>query len=163
MKDLLDKLSSYNIFNYLFPGVLFAFFVTKLTSFQIEQKDIIEGAFVYYFFGSIVSRIGSLIVEPILLKSGFVTHAPYDAFIKAAKEDPKIEILSEANNTYRTICSLMVTIGIVILCDKILIYCPQLKGITPFALITALFLLYLFSYKKQTKYIVKRIQVNNTI
>lgn len=39
MKDLLDKISSYNIFNYLLPGVLFAAFVDALTSFQVLQRD----------------------------------------------------------------------------------------------------------------------------
>ena len=105
MKDLLDKLSSYNIFNYLLPGVLFAVFIDELTPLRIVQKDIVVGVFVYYFLGSIVSRIGSLIVEPLLREIGFVAFTKYEDFVRASKVDEKIEVLSEANNMYRTICA----------------------------------------------------------
>ena len=91
MKDLLDKLSSYNIFNYLLPGVLFAAFVDSLTSFHLVQKDPVVGAFLYYFLGSVVSRVGSLFVEPLLRRFNFVAFAPYEDFVRASKEDPKIE------------------------------------------------------------------------
>jgi len=45
MKDLLDKLSSYNLFNYLLPGVVFASIATKVTKFSFTQTDIITGVF----------------------------------------------------------------------------------------------------------------------
>jgi len=118
MKDLLDKLSSYNIFNYLLPGILFAVFVDDMTSFHILQNDIVVGVFVYYFFGSVISRIGSLLIEPLLRKWGFVKFAPYEDFVRVSKADPNIEILSEANNMYRTICSLMLCVGVVALYDR---------------------------------------------
>lgn len=35
MKDLLDKLSSYNIFNYLLPGIIFTALVEMLTSIKL--------------------------------------------------------------------------------------------------------------------------------
>ena len=66
MKELLDKLSSYNIFNYLLPGILFSVLASKTTELNLIQIDIILGVFVYYFIGLIISRIGSLIIEPIL-------------------------------------------------------------------------------------------------
>jgi hypothetical protein len=77
MKNLLDKLSSYDIFNHLLPGVLLAVFVDALTLLKILQKDIVVGFFVYYFLGSVVSRIGSLLVEAILRKFNVVrsTHS----------------------------------------------------------------------------------------
>ena len=114
MKDLLDKLSSYNLFNYLLPGVLFAAFVDALTPLKVLQKDIVVGMFVYYFLGSVVSRVGSLFVEPILRKTGFVKFAPYEDFVKASKADPRLEILSEANNTYRTLCAMFLSVSIAV-------------------------------------------------
>jgi len=68
MKDLLDKLSSYDIFNYLLPGVIFAVLAEKLTSFSFIKKDIILGVFLYYFIGLVISRIGSLFIEQFLKK-----------------------------------------------------------------------------------------------
>lgn len=161
MKELLDKLSSYNIFNYLLPGVLFAMFVDALTSLNVLQQDIIVGVFVYYFFGLIVSRIGSLFVEPLLRKSGLVTFAPYEDYIRAAKSDPKIDLLSESNNTFRTICSLMVCVGAVVLYDRASTSWPWLESAAPFILIVGLFVLFLLSYRKQTAYISKRINAAN--
>lgn len=160
MKELLDKISSYNIFNYLLPGVLFAFFVDSLTSFQILQKDPVVSFFVYYFFGSVVSRIGSLFVEPLLRRFNFVTFSSYEDFVRTSKTDPKIEILSEANNMYRTICALMVSVGVVVLYERATTYCTSISTALPWVLIISLFTLYFFSYRKQTAYIAKRIKVN---
>ena len=69
MKDLLDKLSSYNLFNYLFPGVLFAAFGDRLTSYSLLIDDIMIGFFIYYFIGLVISRLGSLFLEPLLRTS----------------------------------------------------------------------------------------------
>ena len=68
MKDLLEKLSSYNIFNYLLPGIVFVALADALTSFHFVQQDIVIGVFVYYFIGLIISRLGSIVIEPILSK-----------------------------------------------------------------------------------------------
>jgi hypothetical protein len=105
MNELLTKLSSYNVFNYLLPGVLFAVLASETTPFQFIQKDIITGVFFYYFLGLVVSRFGSLVIGPILKHLSFIKFADYKAFVAALKKDPQIEVLSEANNTYRTICS----------------------------------------------------------
>ncbi len=161
MKDLLDKIGSYNIFNYLLPGVLFAVAVDKTTSFQLLQKDIVVGAFVYYFFGSLVSRIGSLIIEPILKRYKLITFAPYEEYVRASKIDQKIDVLSEANNMYRTIVSLAVTIGFVALYDSAAKKWGCLYTYAPTILIVSIAALYLASYRKQTEFIKKRITVAN--
>lgn len=160
MKELLDKLSSYNIFNYLLPGVLFAALVDGLTSLQILQKDIVVGVFIYYFLGSIVSRIGSLLIEPVLRKAGIVSFAPYEDFVRVSKVDPKLDVLSEANNMYRTLCSLMVCVGAIVLYENASIYWPVLRAVAPTILIVGLFALYVFSYRKQTAYITRRIEAS---
>ena len=160
MKDLLDKLSSYNIFNYLLPGVLFAVFIDSLTSFRVVQKDPVIGVFLYYFMGSVVSRIGSLVVEPLLRWFQLVAFAPYEDFVRASKADPKIEVLSETNNMYRTFCALMVSVGVVALYERAATYWPWLTPALPWILIVGLFGLYLLSYRKQTAYVTKRIEAN---
>jgi len=106
MKDLLEKLSSYNIFNYLLPGIVFVVLADKVTTFRFAQQDIVLGVFLYYFIGLIVSRLGSLTIEPLLKWSKFVKFSPYADFISASKEDKSLEVLSETNNMYRTFCSL---------------------------------------------------------
>ena len=66
MSEILDKLSSYNIFNYLLPGTLFAVAGDAFTSYSFVQKDVLVAVFAYYFMGLVISRIGSLMIEPFL-------------------------------------------------------------------------------------------------
>lgn len=160
MKDLLDKLTSYNIFNYLLPGVLFAAFVDGLTSLKVLQKDLVVGVFLYYFLGSVVSRVGSLLVEPILLRMKFVQYTPYAVFVKAAKADAKIEVLSEQNNMYRTFIALFISVAVVAAYDKASIAIPFLHAAAPYVCIAGLLVLYLFSYQKQTAYVKQRVEAN---
>lgn len=110
MNELLNKISSYHLFNYLLPGCLFAVAGSKLTNRHLSQDNIALGLFLYYFYGLVISRIGSLLVEPLLKKLGFLKFADYRKFVSACKNDPKIEILSESNNMYRTICSLLLVL-----------------------------------------------------
>ncbi len=157
MKDLLDKLSSYNIFNYLFPGIIFVVLAERLTSVSLIQKDIVLGVFLYYFMGLVISRIGSLFIEPILKATGFVKFADYSEFINASKEDTKIEMLSESNNMYRTFCSVFLFLLVLKLYEYILSRIPAINDWNQEIILSVLLLLFLFSYKKQTKYITKRI------
>jgi len=106
MNELLNKLSSYNLFNYLFPGIVFAFIADKVTGYKFIQQNIIYGLFLYYFTGLVISRFGSLVIEPILRKLSFLRFADYKDFVAACKKDDKLETLLEVNNTYRTLCSL---------------------------------------------------------
>jgi hypothetical protein len=103
MKDILDKLSSYNIFNYLFPGVLFVILAKSTTSYDFVQEDNLLGAFLYYFIGMTISRFGSVIVEPSLKYIRFLKFTEYSRYVQASKQDSKVDLLSEVNNTYRTL------------------------------------------------------------
>lgn len=157
MKDLLDKLSSYNIFNYLLPGIIFVVLAEKLTSFSFVQKDIVLGVFLYYFIGLVISRIGSLFIEPILKKIKFVTFASYSKFISASKMDTKLDTLSEVNNMYRTFCSLFMFLIILKCYELITIKYSVISGWNSEILSIGLLVLFLFAYRKQTKYITKRV------
>lgn len=160
MKDLLDKLSSYNLFNYLFPGILFAVFSEKTTSYKFLQENLAIGVFVYYFIGLVISRIGSLLIEPIFKKFSVLKFADYKDFVAASKKDSKIETLSEVNNMYRTLSSMFLLLLFLKLYESILSTVPMLKNWNPHLLIVGLLTLFLMSYKKQTSYITKRIESN---
>ena len=125
-------------------------------------KLLIVAAFLAYFIGLIVSRFGSLIVEPILKKASFLKFADYADFILASKEDPKIEMLSEANNMYRTFCSMLILLMLLKTSELIEFKYQILKNINPYILIILLLVMFLYSYKKQTEYIVKRIKENKS-
>ena len=160
MKELVDKLSSYNIFNYLFPGTLFAYLGTKFTSYMIVQDNLVVGLFLYYFIGLIISRIGSLTVEPFLKWIRVVKFADYEDYVQASKSDSKIELFSELNNMYRTLCSLPIMLGVLKIYDGLLRNrIPGGDHTNDVFLLIGFLTLFLLSYRKQTKYVVKRVKI----
>jgi hypothetical protein len=157
MSDILDKISSYNIFNYLLPGTLFAVIGDAYSSYSFIQSDVLIAVFSYYFIGLVISRIGSLLIEPLLKKVGFLKFAEYGNFLAASKVDKKLDELSEANNMYRTLCSLFVFLLVLLAFDALATLYPALKIGAPYVLAVGLLVLFFFSYRKQTDYIVKRV------
>ncbi len=158
MKELLERISSYNLFNYLFPGILFAVLSKEITAYSFLHENIIIGAFVYYFIGLVISRFGSLVIEPILKNLSFLKFADYKEFVSASKKDSKVELLSEINNMYRTITSLFVLLLLLKLYETVESQFIQLEDWRPYVLLVLLLIMFLFSYRKQTNYITKRIQ-----
>ena len=158
MKEFIEKLSSYNIFNYLLPGVLFAVFSEKITPYRVIQNDLVLTLFLCYFIGLCISRLGSLLIEPFLKWIGFIEFASYGDFVNASKLDNKIEVLSEANNMYRTLSSLFLSLCLLLVFRDI----TNRTGVSDkHSLIVGcvlLFLLFTLSYRKQTLYIRKRIE-----
>lgn len=160
---IIEKISRYNLFNYLFPGVLFiilgpSFLGSSLL--QFFNQNLISSLFLAYFIGMAISRVGSVFVEFILKKIGFIKFAKYGDFLKASKHDAKIEILSEENNIYRTIISLLVSLVIAHGFVAIFESYNMSLGTLYITVIIFLLVLFLLSYQKQTKYIKDRVADN---
>ena len=161
MSDFLDKLSSYNLFNYLLPGTLFAGIGSNYTSYSLVHDNLLIAVFIYYFLGLVISRVGSLVIEPVLRKVGFLKFVEYSDFVVASKQDKTLAQLSEVNNTYRTLCSMILLLVALVLFDALAGRFPFLSAIAPYVVVVALFSLFLLSYRKQTDYITRRVRTNN--
>jgi hypothetical protein len=160
VKDILDKLTSYNIFNYLFPGVVFAIIAKTTTDYNFVQEDNLLGAFLYYFIGMTISRFGSVIIEPLFKKIKLIKYREYKEFIDASKKDSKIELLLEVNNTYRTLNAMTFSL-LLLKFYNFLDTKFQFDNSTSLTVITIIItILYVFSYRKQANFIVKRIVAN---
>ena len=157
MKDLLDRLTSYNFFNNLLPGALFAVMATRYTSVTLTSKDLLLAFFIYYFIGLLISRIGSLIIEPLLLKINLVKYSDYSDYLKASKEDQKIETLLEVNNTYRTIIAMFFSLALFKGFDVLSTKYSTLAALGPYILGFFMMILFIWSFKKQSNYINKRV------
>jgi len=155
MKEIIEKISSYNIFNYLFPGIIFT--LNTLTPYNLIGDDIVTELFKYYFIGLVISRFGSIVIEPFLRKTKLLKFADYSDFISSSKKDPKIDLLSEVNNMYRTILSAIVLLFLSKLWNIIEIYYLIDTKISLLLVVAMVGFLFLFSYVKQTNYIKKRI------
>lgn len=155
MEQLLSKLSTYNIFNYLFPGILFTIEAEYFFNIEISQGDIIKDIALYYFLGLLISRIGSLIVEPVLKKIKVVKFSEYKDFLSAKETDSDLVILSEVNNMYRTLAAVQLSVLLMILAS----YFDTSKMAMDLSWLGIIILLvmFIFAYRKQCKYINKRV------
>jgi len=161
MKDLLDKISSYNLFNYLLPGILFVYISKTFTNYNFIQENNLVGAFLYYFIGIIISGFGDLLVEPILLKIKFIKFAPYEKFVSASKKDEKINLFSEINNTFRTMIALFIILLILKGYNHYQILYNIPDRISNLIGVAFILVIFLFSYRKMTNYITKRVEEAN--
>lgn len=161
MNELLEKLSSYNIFNYLLPGIIFSYSTELLANIQLTQNQIVISAFLYYFYGLVISRIGAILVEPFLNILNPTKKHSYDLFLKASTKDPKIEILLEARNMYRTFCSLFLMLGLIYFFRSENIVVSSIANQYIPILITFLFCIFLISFYRQNQLLVDRVSIAN--
>lgn len=150
MSELLQKLSTYNIFNYLFPGVVFVILLNRYTEINLVVDDVILGMFLYYFFGLVLSRIGSILIEPVLRCTKIIQFSDYARFVRASKLDDKIELFSEVNNMHRTIIAMLGVLLVISICNGSAT-CHLTTGLL------GIVILFILSYRKQTSVITKRI------
>ncbi len=159
MEDILKKISSYNLFNYLFPGTLFAVLADRFTHYSFIQNDLLSTAFLYYFIGLVISRVGSLIIEPFLKWVHFLRFAQYTDYVAASQKDPQVPEFSEVNNTYRTLCSMflvLIALKIYEMISPRMIFLGQWQL---YILLGVLFIIFIASYRKQTEYVRRRIEL----
>lgn len=162
LKQIVDKISSYNIFNNLYPGIVFCYLLKFLFQTNILSDNWFENIVVFYFLGMVLSRVGSIVVEP-LMKKFFVKFAPYKDYIKASEANPLIVTLSETNNTYRTLLSCVTCLFVYKICDTVNNVfveknCTFFQDNAGWLILILQVLLFAISYVKQTNYIRKRVE-----
>ena len=161
MEKILEKLDSYNILNNLLPGIVLNFLLERIIGVKIVEGNIIEDLFVFYIMGMVVSRFGSLVIEPICKKIKWVKYADYGEFVKASRKDEKVNVLSEVNNSYRTVFSVCI---VVLIAKVYLILISKIRAfstITDILILVIITILFAVAYKKQTKYVASRVKKVN--
>ena len=160
MKDLINKITPYNLFNYLLPGVLFVVIIEELTIYSVITDNMVLAAFICYFVGMVISRVGSLIVEAPLKKVGFLKFKNYKDFVTASKKDARLDTLSEQNNTYRTLIAMLIMVGVTKGYEWLGTKFEFLEEWKLLIVFMLLLILFLAAYRKQTNYITQRIEKN---
>jgi hypothetical protein len=105
----------------------------------------------------VIGRVGSLVIEPTLKALRFVRFADYKDFVAASSADARLEILSEQNNSYRTLCSTFLLLLALKLYEKLSAIFPTITKYQMTVLLAALSVMFLFAYCKESNYITKRI------
>lgn len=160
MESLLNRISSYNILNNIIPGAVFVYFLSVLDMGTAPSDNVIERVILYYFCGIIVSRVGSLVIEPVFLKLKLISYKSKSEYIEATKNDDLIAILLENNNIYRSFAGLFLVLliskGYVLVAHH---FCIS-REISTGLVLLALLLLFAGSFRKQTKHLGSRIDAD---
>lgn len=130
-----------------------------ITPYDLVQPELAVGVFLYYFVGMIISRVGSVIIEPVFKKIGIVKYAPYNDYLRAAGKDPGIADLLEANNSYRTLTAMC----LLLLVTLFTVWAVEIWGVNMWHVrliaVLALVVIFIAAYRKQTNYIRKRVEL----
>ena len=158
MSDMLAKISSYNIFNYLFPGAVFGVFGERVRLLDLGTHDVLTRLIIYYFLGLCISRVGSVIIEPVLKLSKFVTQAPYANYLKASDKDSEMSVMVEVTNTYRTLTAGFLLLPLSLKTKAVADH-YHLSDADRYVILSILLLsLFAFSYRKQSSFVRKRVE-----
>lgn len=173
-KSIIEKISSYNLFNHLLPGIIFCYLVDRFTNISIATDSILENLFIYYFVGVLIGRFSSLVVEPILMKvsvknkkekgkEAYIRFAPYENYIEVSENNGFIKVLNESCNTYRSFISVFLLVMICKIYERYLRVAFNYFGsagqdIKIIVFCLGMSLLFVMSYKKQVDYIRRRVE-----
>lgn len=156
MSEFLKIISTYDILNSFFPGVVFCVILRRCTHFNLLEKSTFENIFICYLAGMILSRLGSLFLSPILRKTCNKYWVSYKDYIECSKKDESIKILSDENNLYRTLITMFIALVVAKVFDLFFRKLVNHFLILAFIVLAALFVL---SYRKRVQQIYQRIQV----
>ncbi len=158
MDKIIDKISAYNIFTNLLPGVIYCFLVEKFFGIPLIQDDLLVALFLYYFTGMVISRISSVVLEPLLKLTKLVNFVDYKRYISASKKDEQIRVLLETSNSYRSMIALLISVVATGAWIVVVSAYPAIQNYSHYILTFALIILFLLAYKKQTRYIIERVE-----
>jgi hypothetical protein len=155
---LLDKISSYDFLNYLLPGSIFCVLLKHLVGYDIIAFSMIENFLICYFVGLVISRFGSLVIKEVMKKVGFFVEVKYKDFLAAEKVDPKLTVLNAVNNMFCSFASAMSLLLLAYLVKYIAIIATIVTNHFGLIVVVLLLVLFLFSIRKQTAFIKKRVE-----
>lgn len=154
---VIGKISNYNFLNNFIPGAILCVLLKYFVGYDFIVDGTIELLVVFYFVGMVNGRIGSLFVEWLLKKTQLVTFREHRLYIEAEQKDKKIKSLSETNNLYRSIISVVLISLLMKLYKSIFELSGNFDDLSEWVLLVALMVIFTLAYRKQTKYIVSRI------
>ena len=165
MGSLIEKLDEYQILNNLLPGAFFCLMLRFMFDIAFPTNNAFEDIIVYFFVGLIIGRIGSLCVGKFLEKIRFIKFAPHHEYVQASKIDLKIDTLSAVNNYFRSLLTSSVILFIIwiFMLIKLNQVWTWISANWQGFVVVFLIGLFLFSYRKQTKFVRDRVEKASTL
>lgn len=158
LKLLVDRLSQYEFLVNLIPGTALCLLLKMIGYNFMPEGSLYLSLFTFYFVGVVNNRFGSVVVEWFLKYAQIISFIPYKTFIEAEKRDDKITTLSMQNNMFRSYVAVFV-LSLIAFVYKELAPDWLIKIQIP-VLLVCLLILFLISYRKQTNYVIERVEKN---
>lgn len=158
MESILQNISEYRLLNNLIPGGFFVGVLSWAAGWASSEVNFIFIIAISYVAGVILSRLGSLVVEPVAKKVFKVDFASYEDYCQAEKRYPKLASMNTENNIFRTF---------VVMSACLLLGAPIIglfgmgdgRALSLLVIASALSVaIFMLAYIKQTNYIVSRIK-----
>ena len=157
ISKLSEKISHYEFLVNLIPGSALCFILSYI-GYPILDYNMVVCIAICYLVGLINGRFASLVIEGLCRITKFIKWKEYEFYIAAKEKRPYIEKMQEEANMFRSFVSVFFVSIIAYGVKQILPLCDFLQQNGFCILMALLFLLFLFSYRKQTnKYVVKNI------
>ena len=155
--NVFEKLSSYNLVTNLVPGAVLAVGLRYAGLPVVDPEKVGTFVVLAYALGALSSRLGSLILDPALHRSGLLPARDYKAFVEASATDPKMDVLVETANGYRTFTSAGVLFFVLIGAFKVATGLGVAQSEMLVAAAAATTVVFGLSYKKQDSYVSARV------
>jgi len=160
---ILESISRYEILNNLIPGTALCLILSYM-GYPILDYNFGACIVICYILGFINGRFSSLVIEWLCKKTKFIKWRDYSLYNSAKKERPFVSTLQENANMYRAFVSVFFISLIAYIMQLILSECVFLQKNGFWILMILLFVLFLFSYRKQVNdYVVKNIDEVETL
>ena len=156
---MLGNISAYDFLTNFLPGLVLVSLCSRILGLPWVQGELVADIGIYFFVGVVVSRLSSLIVEPVLKLSRFVEFGEYTHFLMAEKRDSKIHTMLEVQNFFRALFTAQLCFWFVVAYEAF--YNSNQIDRGPFFLILISTITMLLAYRKQAEYLKKRIQHYN--
>lgn len=158
MESILQNISEYRLLNNLIPGGFFVGVLSWAGGWASSDVNFIFILAISYVAGVILSRLGSIIVEPVARKAFKLEFAPYADYCQVEKRYPKLATMNTENNIYRT----FVATGACLLLGAPLIGLLGMgngNALCALVLLATFFIVvFMIAHIKQTNYIVNRVK-----
>lgn len=154
METLIKGLGAYDLFVNLIPGVLYYLFAPDWFQQLFTSANGFELLIVCYFFGIVLSRVGSLVIENFLKWRSWILIPDYMSFIKAEEMDEKVSKLERIGS----LSSMAIILCLVYTANNLCGYSPI--GWYKTIVFLALAILFVFSFMKQKRYVAERVQAD---
>lgn len=170
MTDLIKTIPIYNILTNLIPGTVLALLLNWFCG--IDLFSLTDNgwflAIMFYFIGVVNNRIGSLLLTKSRYAFGNAVKHDYKEYVRAEQKDwkegiNKLQELERMAVEYRSYAAIF----FILILGKIYSYIPSVINLNvevqkEWLIVIGVFILFICSLRKQTRFISKRIEVLNS-